>query len=114
MERELTLAPSTRRSKGKESVMNESIYVIFLENAKPLSREAVEQHVSHLRALDDADKLVLCGPFADYAGGMVAIRAASLEEAHAVANKDPFVAGGFRTYSIRTLEQAHRENGYLL
>ena len=94
--------------------MNESVYVIFLENAKPLNREAVEQHVLHLRALDDAGKLVLCGPFADYAGGMVAIRAASSEEAHAVAKRDPFIASGFRTYSIRTLEQAHRENGYLL
>lgn len=49
--------------------MNEFAYVIFLENAKPLSREAVEQHVSHLRALDDAGKLALCGPFADYPGG---------------------------------------------
>lgn len=57
--------------------MNESVYAIFLENAKPLSREAVEQHVLHLRAPDDAGKLVLCGPFADYAGGMVAVRATS-------------------------------------
>ena len=45
---------------------------------------------------------------------MVAIRAASLEEARATAEKDPFVAGGFGSYSIRTLEQARRENGYLL
>ena len=94
--------------------MNKFVYVIFLENAKPLSREAVEQHVLHLRALDNAGKLVLCGPFADYPGGMVAIRAASLEEVRSTTEKDPFVAGGFRSYSIRTLEQAHRKNGYLL
>lgn len=99
---------------GWSELMEEAVYVIFLENAQPLTREAVKLHVAHLKALDDAGRLVLCGPFTDYPGGMVAVRANSLEEAHAVAKNDPFVAGGFRTYSIRTLERAHRENGYML
>ena len=88
------------------------LYLILLENGKPLTADAVEGHVAHLKALDEAGRLVVCGPFTDYPGGMVLVRAGSLEEAHAAAQSDPFVSGGYKTYSIRTLDWANKENNY--
>ncbi len=93
-------------------MQEQRLYLILLENSKPLTGAAIEGHAAHLRALDEAGRLVVCGPFTDYPGGMVLIRAGSLEEAHATAKNDPFVSGGYKTYSIRTLGWANKENNY--
>ncbi|OPZ68747.1 MAG: hypothetical protein BWY81_00728 [Firmicutes bacterium ADurb.Bin467] len=57
---------------------------------------------------------MLCGPFSDYGGGMVVVNAPTREEARAIFESDPYVAEGYKTYQLRTLEVANRENGYLL
>lgn len=93
-------------------MQDQRLYLILLENGKALTAEAVERHVAHLKVHDEAGRLVVCGPFADYPGGMVLIRAGSVEEAHATAKNDPFVSGGYKTYSIRTLDWANKENNY--
>ena len=90
------------------------VFVYFLENVSPPSREAIAAHVAHLRELDDRGQLVVCGPFSDGDGGMVCITAASREEAEDVARTDPFVALGHKHYTLRELERATRANGYLL
>lgn len=90
-------------------------YVILLENtAKALNQDVVKRHVNHLERLDAENKLVICGPFKDYAGGMIVLNCSSLDEAHTIANKDPFVSEGYRTYTIRTLEVADQSNRFLL
>ena len=88
------------------------LYLILLESRLPLTFDVIEKHVAHLKALDEEGRLVACGPFTDYPGGMVLIHAASLEEAHGIAQRDPFVAGGYREYSIRTVDWANKENNY--
>ena len=55
----------------------------------------------------------MCGPFADFRGGMVILKTASIEEAHRIAQADPFIAEGYKTYELRTLEWARRDNNYL-
>ena len=70
--------------------------------------------MAHLRELDQAGKLVLCGPFLDYAGGMVIVQAESREEAEEIAKRDPFVASGTETYEVRTWELSCEENNHLL
>lgn len=77
------------------------------------SRETVARHIAHVKNLDDQGKLVLAGPFEDYAGGMVIVRAESLEAAKLIAESDPFVSEGVRTFELRTWLLANRENGYL-
>jgi uncharacterized protein YciI len=57
---------------------------------------------------------MLAGPFSDYPGGMVVIRAHHEEEAIQIALTDPFIALGYRTFEVRTLEVANKENHYLL
>ncbi|SBV90995.1 conserved hypothetical protein [uncultured Eubacteriales bacterium] len=90
------------------------MYVYLMKNIKPLNEEIVKSHVKHLKELKDLGKLVLCGPFSDYPGGMVAFLAADMEEAINIAKADPFIALGYKTFEIRTLEEANDENNYLL
>ncbi|MFI5302919.1 MAG: YciI family protein [Polyangiales bacterium] len=88
-------------------------FVYFLDPVSRASPDAIAAHVAHLRALDDAGALVVCGPFVDGSGGVVCVTAASTEEADRIARSDPFVALGVRTYRLRELERATRDNGYL-
>jgi uncharacterized protein YciI len=77
------------------------------------SGETVARHIAHVKNLDDQGKLVLAGPFEDFPGGMVIVRAESLEAAKKIAESDPFVTEGVRTFEVRTWLLANRENGYL-
>lgn len=90
------------------------LYIYLMNNVKPLSRELVEGHVEHLKRLQDQGRLVLCGPFEDYPGGMVVVAAEDKAEAVRIAESDPFIASGCKTYELRSLEPANEENGYLL
>jgi uncharacterized protein YciI len=90
-------------------------FVILLSNTD-LETDAIsiEKHVDYLKSLDDKGLLMLAGPFSDYPGGMVIIRAHHEEEAIQIALTDPFIALGYRTFEVRTLEVANKENHYLL
>ena len=88
-------------------------FVYLMRDHNPLTDAVVAPHVAHLRALDEAARLVLCGPFDDRAGGMVIPRAESKEDASMIADRDPFIAEGYKTYELYTLQPANRENNYL-
>ncbi len=88
------------------------LYLILLENKQPLNIGVIQRHVAHLRALDEEGKLFACGPFTDYPGGMVLIKTASIEEAHGIAQRDPFIKEGYKGYSIRTVDWANKNNNY--
>lgn len=89
-------------------------FIYLMNNLKPLTKEIIESHVEYLKVLESQGKLVLCGPFTDYPGGMVIILAKDLIEATNIANSDPLIASGSKTYEIRTLQPANEENNYLL
>ena len=90
------------------------VFVYLMNNKKALNLQVVQEHVEHLRTLDQEGRLVLCGPFTDYPGGMVVFRADSEDEALRIAESDPFIASGFKTFELRTLEVANADNNYLL
>ena len=90
------------------------VFVYLMNNKKDLNLQVVQENVEHLRSLDQNGRLVLCGPFADYPGGMVVFRADSEDEALRIAESDPFIASGFKTFELRTLEVANADNNYLL
>jgi len=92
--------------------MDKLLFVMLLEKRRPFDAAVIARHIAYLRQLDDNGQLVLCDPFTDYPGGMVAIRADNRDSAEAICQSDPFVAEGYETYSIRTLEVATKENGY--
>jgi len=74
-------------------------YVILLDEipGAQTTRQAVFDHVQHLKALESEGKLVICGPFTDYKGGMVVIKADSIDEARRIAEADPFVKLGLES-----------------
>ena len=90
------------------------VFVYLMNKKKDLNLQVVQEHVEHLRTLDQEGRLVLCGPFTDYPGGMVVFRADSEDEALRIAESDPFIASGFKTFELRTLEVANADNNYLL
>lgn len=89
-------------------------YVYLMNNVKPINKELIKSHVEHLKELKKQGRLVFCGPFTDYPGGMVIFSAENLEEATTLAKSDPFIASGCKSFEIRTLEPANDENNYLL
>jgi uncharacterized protein len=97
--------------------MSESFtkYIILLSkvaNTKD-TETLIRDHVSFLRKLQDQNQLILCGPFSDYSGGMIIINAKSKNEAIAIAESDPFVSAGNRSYEVRTWNISCEENNHL-
>lgn len=78
-----------------------------------LTPDLIRAHVAHLRQLDAAGRLVLCGPFGDGGGGMAIIRAASLEEATALAAADPFVLAGAEDFTVRVWHLSCEANNHM-
>lgn len=101
------LGPGTygviERSRPVDSAEDWVRYVITLTRRPGTARpmELIKAHVAHLQRLDAAGRLVLAGPFDDGAGGMAIIRAASPEEAEALAAADPFVQSGAYHFQVR-------------
>jgi uncharacterized cupin superfamily protein/uncharacterized protein YciI len=90
-------------------------YVIQLKKIAGVdpSEVQVRRHVAHLRELDRRGRLVLCGPFQDGDGGMIVLRANSLEEAKELANEDPLVKEKVRTVEVRAWKLSCEENNHL-
>ncbi|HYK72461.1 MAG TPA: YciI family protein [Pseudoneobacillus sp.] len=97
--------------------MSENTMFVILLSMNPgrsFSEELIHKHVAFLRKLDDNGQLVLCGPFTNFDGGMIVIRAESYDEADQIAQSDPFVSSGTESYEIRNWKIANKENNYLL
>jgi uncharacterized protein len=90
-------------------------YVIMLDKVPgfEISQETIRRHIDHLKELHRRSHLVLCGPFTDFPSGMVIVRAPSKDEAVKIAESDPFVIEGARTFSVRTWLLADEDNNYL-
>ena len=85
---------------------------MLMENSTDLNAGIIQRHIAYLRKIDKMGKLGLCGWFTDYAGGMVVINADCYDEADQISKADPFIAEGYKTYKLRTLERATLENNY--
>jgi uncharacterized protein YciI len=78
-----------------------------------MNAEILKNHVSYLKELDSKGQLLLTGPFLDRKGGMVIIKAASLDEAEKIAESDPFITSGVQSYQLKAMKQSCKENNYL-
>jgi uncharacterized protein YciI len=90
-------------------------YVVLLTMVpgRKLTPDLIRAHVQNLERLDEEGRLVLCGPMAGTPSGMAIIKAASLEEAQAIAAADPFVASGAETCQVLRLDLSCRENNHM-
>ena len=90
-------------------------YVITLTRNPERARDEalIKSHVAFLRELDCSGQLVLAGPFEDGAGGMIILRAESLEAARAIAETDPFVTAGYESLEVRAWLLSCEENNHM-
>lgn len=94
---------------------SDRLFVILLSKVPNMTMadDLIREHVQFLRKLDQEKKLVLAGPFSDYDGGMIIIRASSIEEANQIAISDPFIKNKVETYEVRTWELSTEANNHL-
>ena len=90
------------------------LYLYLMTNKNELIEQLIKDHVEHLKQLDAENKLVLCGFLHDYPGGMVVFNADCYDQAILIAESDPFIHSGCKTYELRCLEVANQDNHYLL
>ena len=90
------------------------LYLYLMTNKNELIEQLIKDHVEHLKQLDAENKLVLCGFLHDYPGGMVVFNADCYDQAILIAESDPFNHSGCKTYELRSLEVANKDNHYLL
>lgn len=99
--------------------MEKWLYVMQIVKTKTynrLNKEGVTRHVDNLKNLDENGSLALCGVYKGYPGhaGMLVLKAESLEEAKAICEAEPLVAGGYATYELHAIQVANKENNFLL
>lgn len=89
-------------------------YVILLnKKIEKFPEELIKAHVEHLKRLDKKGQFIMGGPFSNYDGGMVIIKADSFEQAKSIAESDPFIVSGAESYEIRTVELSCEENKHM-
>jgi len=81
--------------------MHYFVYWLQIVAERSIYERYLPAHMAYLRDLDAADVLVLSGPFTDRTGGMIIIRAETLDDARAVVEADPLVASGVDRYELR-------------
>jgi uncharacterized protein len=85
---------------------------LYVVNTRPVSPDAdipgsLPDHLAYQARLEAEGKLAFAGPVSDSSGeemtgeGMIIYRAASLEDARALASDDPMHKNGVRTFTIR-------------
>jgi len=89
-------------------------YLYLMHNIKQLNQTVILEHVEFLKWLILENRLILCGPFSDYPGGVVVFHALDKEEAKEIVEKDPYIKHGYKSYALHTIELANEENNYLV
>ena len=77
-------------------------YFVRRRGLKPRSEWTVslDEHLAWMKRQHESGNIVMSGPTPDRQFGQYLVRAASRQEAEAIAAADPFTAGGFTTYEI--------------
>ncbi len=100
-------------------MLQKRLYVVLTTALKPMSELAtiLPEHLEYMIDLEKRGILFASGPFlagehVEPGSGMTIIRASSLEDAKATAQRDPFNASGMRAFEIR--EWQLNEGSYTL
>lgn len=88
------------------------LYTVILERQIKPSPEQINEHVSHLKSLNEL--LFASGPFLDGSGGMVILKVSTEKEAIRIMERDPFIIQKLSTYTIKewdlTLPEISKED----
>ena len=90
-------------------------FVILLDTiqGRTTSEHLIRAHIAFLRELHKEGKLVMCGPFTNYKGGMIIVKASNLDDAKQISENDPFVREGVRTPEVRVWELSCEDNNHM-
>jgi len=79
------------------------LFVIFSEGKGLDLKPYLAEHLQYMIGLEREGKLFASGPLGNptRGDGMTIVRAASEEDARELANRDPFVINGIRTFTIK-------------
>ncbi|MDE6946140.1 MAG: hypothetical protein K2P14_03035 [Anaeroplasmataceae bacterium] len=99
--------------------MGKMKFIMMIEKSKTynkMTKQVVVEHVNHIKKLDDAGRLEICGVFKGYPGmaGMYILNVDCRDEAEVICNSEPLIIGGFATYKLAEIQLANRDNNYLL
>jgi uncharacterized protein YciI len=77
-------------------------YLVLRRPVKPREEWTVslDQHLVWMKEQHESGKILFSGPTADRQLGVYVIRAVSKEEAHKIAQGDPYTAAGFCTFDL--------------
>ena len=91
-----------------KKMLRRKLYVVLSQpSSTPEKLKALlPAHLEYMIALEKRGVLFASGPLSDGAGppsgaGLSILRVASAEEARALAEADPFVSGGLRTFELK-------------
>ncbi|HWP27199.1 MAG TPA: YciI family protein [Xanthobacteraceae bacterium] len=89
-------------------MLRKKLYVILSKGAATPEQigALLPEHLEYMIGLEKAGVLFASGPLADGEGvtrgdGLTIVRAASLAEARKIAERDPFVVNGLRSFELR-------------
>lgn len=60
----------------------------------PMAKQSLGQHLAYMKSLRDTHKLFLAGPLSDTNGGLILLRAKSVDEAKDIMAYDPAIMAG--------------------
>ena len=85
-----------------KGMLNLKLFVIVSSSKGLDLRPYLAEHLNYMIELERKGKLFASGPFGNPArgDGMTVVRAKDIDEAREIANNDPFVVNGIRTYKI--------------
>ncbi len=86
-----------------DRMLGKKLYVIFWRGIEGVNiSTTLREHLEFMIALEKRGILFASGPLSGNPGdGLTILRAVSIEEARAIAEEDPFVIKGLRTFDLR-------------
>jgi uncharacterized protein YciI len=96
----LMLFGATFPAHAGETASPESFFVLIYSQGPswkpgvPMAKQALGKHYAYMLSLRDTHRLFLAGPLNDANGGMILLRAKSVDEAKSVMAHDPAITAG--------------------
>ena len=86
-----------------QGMLKKKLYAVLWEGRGADLTPHLAEHLQFMIALERDGKVFASGPFdpGKSSDGMTILRAASADEARAIATRDPFVTKGIRTFQVR-------------
>jgi hypothetical protein len=104
----MTSSTDQRIQQLTQKMLRKKLYVVLSKGGNDPGRlkEFIPAHLEYMIGLEKKGILFASGPLSDSSGvlrgdGLTILRTASVEEARKIAEADPFIVNGLRTFDIK-------------